>query len=142
MGAEHRTEERVRAALRVSLGDVTGVTRDVSASGLYFETDGHFSPGRFANLSQQQWHFIETFVRCKAKIKDVEVALDISYPTVVSRLNDVVRALGFDVGDDAAEMRRVAAAEEKRRDTLEKLSKGEISPKDALRAFDSDAAAE
>jgi|SRR2546421_11096459 hypothetical protein len=104
--------------------------------------DGHFSPGRFANLSQQQWHFIETFVRCKGKIKDVEVALDISYPTVVSRLNDVVRALGFDVGDDAAEMRRVAAAEEKRRDTLEKLSKGEISPKDALRAFDSDAAAE
>ena len=104
--------------------------------------DGHFSPGRFANLSQQQWHFIETFVRCKRKIKDVEVALDISYPTVVSRLNDVVRALGFDVGDDAAEMRRVAAAEEKRRDTLEKLSKGEISPKDALRAFDSDAAAE
>ena len=61
---------------------------------------------------------------------------------MVSRLNDVVRALGFDVGDDAAEMRRVAAAEEKRRDTLEKLSKGEISPKDALRAFDSDAAAE
>ena len=104
--------------------------------------DGHFSPGRFANLSQQQWHFIETFVRCKGKIKDVEVALDISYPTVVSRLNEVVRALGFDVGDDAAEMRRVAAAEEKRRDTLEKLSKGEISPKDALRAFDSDAAAE
>ena len=104
--------------------------------------DGHFSPGRFANLSQQQWHFIETFVRCKGKIKDVEVALDISYPTVVSRLNDVVRALGFDVGDDAAEMRRVAAAEEKRRETLEKLSKGEISPKDALRAFDSDAAAE
>jgi len=104
--------------------------------------DGHFSPGRFANLSQQQWHFIETFVRCKGKIKDVEVALDISYPTVVSRLNDVVRALGFDVGDDAAEMRRVAAAEEKRRETLEKLSKGEISPKDALRAFDSDTAAE
>jgi hypothetical protein len=104
--------------------------------------DGHFSPGRFANLSQQQWHFIETFVRCKGKIKDVEVALDISYPTVVSRLNEVVCALGFDVGDDAAEMRRVAAAEEKRRDTLEKLSKGEISPKDALRAFDSDAAAE
>src|SRR5919199_434630 len=76
--------------------------------------DGHFSPGRFANLSQQQWHFIETFVRCKGKIKDVEVALDISYPTVVSRLNDVVRALGFDSSDDA-EARRLASVEERRR---------------------------
>src|SRR5436309_600162 len=37
--------------------------------------DGHFSTGRFANLSQQQWHFIETFVRCKGKIKDVDIAL-------------------------------------------------------------------
>ena len=51
MGAEHRTEERVRAALRVSLGDVTGVTRDVSASGLYFETDGHFTPGQSITLA-------------------------------------------------------------------------------------------
>ncbi len=95
--------------------------------------EGHFSQGRFANLNQQQWHFIETFIRCKGKIKDVEVALDISYPTVVSRLNEVVRALGFETGEDAAEMRRVTAAEEKRREALDRLARGEISPKDALR---------
>jgi hypothetical protein len=51
MGPEHRTEERVRAALRVSLGDVTGVTRDVSASGLYFETDGQFMAGEPVSLA-------------------------------------------------------------------------------------------
>jgi hypothetical protein len=51
MGAEHRTEERVRAALRVSLGDTTGITRDVSASGLYFETDGWFAPGQPITLA-------------------------------------------------------------------------------------------
>ena len=39
MGAEQRKEERVRAALRVQLtDDAVGVTRDVSASGLFFET--------------------------------------------------------------------------------------------------------
>ena len=43
--AEHRREERVRAALPVNLGNAVGVTRDVSASGLYFETDATFAAG-------------------------------------------------------------------------------------------------
>jgi hypothetical protein len=97
--------------------------------------EGRFSQGRFANLTPQQWHFMETFVRCRGKIKDVEVALDISYPTVVSRLNEVVRALGFETGDDAAEGRR-GGADDRRRDVLERLNRGELSAKDALRLLE------
>lgn len=97
--------------------------------------EGRFSQGRFANLTPQQWHFIETFVRCRGKIKDVEVALDISYPTVVSRLTEVVRALGFETGDDAAEGRR-GGADDRRRDVLERLNRGELSAKDALRLLE------
>ncbi len=104
--------------------------------------EGHFSQGRFANLTPEQWRFVETFVRYKGKIKDVETALDISYPTVVARLNDVVRALGFEAGDDAAETRRASAAEEKRREVLGRLERGEISPKEALRLMDGDGAGE
>lgn len=44
--AERRTEERVRAALPVTLGGITGTTRDVSASGLYFEAEASFLPGQ------------------------------------------------------------------------------------------------
>lgn len=36
---DKRREERVSAALRVDLGTTTGITRDVSASGVFFETD-------------------------------------------------------------------------------------------------------
>jgi hypothetical protein len=44
---DNRREERVRAALRVDLGNNTsGVTRDVSASGIFFETDARFAAGR------------------------------------------------------------------------------------------------
>ena len=42
---EQRTEERVPAAFRVDLGGVEGTTRDVSASGLYFEAPAAFAPG-------------------------------------------------------------------------------------------------
>jgi len=42
--AEQRKEERVRAALRVQLADdAVGVTRDVSASGLFLETSAPYA---------------------------------------------------------------------------------------------------
>jgi hypothetical protein len=43
---EQRGEQRVRAALRVALADnASGVTRDVSASGMFFETDAAYERG-------------------------------------------------------------------------------------------------
>ena len=44
--AERRTEERVRAALPVTVDGSSGITRDVSASALYFEAEGAFFPGQ------------------------------------------------------------------------------------------------
>ena len=42
---EQRSEERVPAALRVSLDGGSGLTRDVSASGIFFETDASYASG-------------------------------------------------------------------------------------------------
>jgi hypothetical protein len=42
---EQRTEERVFTALPVDLGNGTGVTRDVSASGIFFEIDSNYRLG-------------------------------------------------------------------------------------------------
>ena len=61
--------------------------------------DGVFSLGRLQTLTPEQVQFVETFMRCKGKIKDVETELGISYPTVVSRLNEVVRTMGFEVDE-------------------------------------------
>lgn len=36
---EKRTEERVSATLPIQVGTATGITRDVSASGMFFVTD-------------------------------------------------------------------------------------------------------
>ncbi len=69
-----RSEKRVRARLAVDLGRAkTGVTRDVSASGAFFETDVSYKVGsrvRFAIDLATPWgpaHF-----DCKGKIVRLE----------------------------------------------------------------------
>ena len=55
---EMRAGDRVRAALPVDLGSAKGVTRDVSASGAFFETDAAYAVGsavRFAIDLQTPW---------------------------------------------------------------------------------------
>lgn len=48
---DKRTEERVSTELPVDLGTATGVTRDVSASGIFFETDASYAVGNEIDLT-------------------------------------------------------------------------------------------
>ena len=61
--------------------------------------DGAFGLGRLQALAPEQVQFVETFIKNRGKIKDVEADLGISYPTVVSRHKQVVRAMGYEVSD-------------------------------------------
>lgn len=62
--------------------------------------DGLFALGRLQALTPEHIQFIEIFIKCKGKIKDVEAELGVSYPTVVSRLNEVVKAMGYEVDEN------------------------------------------
>src|SRR5215471_13935451 len=55
--------------------------------------EGDFDRGRLGRLSREQLAFVEVFVECRGKIKDVEQRLGLSYPTVVSRLDQIVDAM-------------------------------------------------
>ncbi len=90
--------------------------------------EGHFELGRLSQLTPEQLSFIETFVRCEGKITRVEQELGISYPTVRSRLHDVIRALGYEVGEEEPPI-----GEEKRRSILEDLEQGRLSSEEAIR---------
>ena len=46
-----RRDERVCRSLPVKLGDATGITLDVSARGIFFETDASFSLGNSINFT-------------------------------------------------------------------------------------------
>jgi hypothetical protein len=86
---------------------------------------GNFTLGRLARLTREQLQFVEVFIRCRGKIKDVEEELGISYPTVVARLNEVVQAMGFEVRQEDADL----AA--RRQQILDDLSAGRLTAADA-----------
>ena len=89
--------------------------------------EGHFELGNLRKLTPEQLSFIETFVRCEGKITHVEQELGISYPTVRSRLHDVIRVLGYEVGEEEP-----TPDETKRRAVLEDLAQGRISSEKAV----------
>jgi len=90
--------------------------------------EGQFSLGHFYQLSPEQLEFLETFVRCEGKISWVQQELGLSYPAVRSRLNDVIRTLGYEVKEEAP---HVAASE--RKAILSDLAEGKITSEEAIK---------
>src|SRR5437870_4939312 len=76
-------------------------------------------------LVREQLQFVEVFIRCRGKIKDVEEELGISYPTVVARLNEVVQAMGFEVRQEDADLAG------RRQQILDELASGKLTAADA-----------
>ncbi len=87
--------------------------------------EGHFTLGRLQRLTREQLQFVEVFIKCRGKIKDVEEELGVSYPTVVARLNEVVQAMGFEVRAEDGEI--VA----RRQQILDELAAGRITAAEA-----------
>ena len=58
--------------------------------------EGRFAIGPFAQLSPEQLEFVERFVQCEGKLKHLAAEMSISYPTVRSRLHEVIRAMGYE----------------------------------------------
>ncbi len=91
--------------------------------------EGHFSLGRFYQLSPEQLQFVETLIRCEGKLNRVGEELNLSYPAVRSRLNEVIRALGYEVREEGV------AIAERRRAVLQDLADGKLTPEEALQAL-------
>jgi hypothetical protein len=101
--------------------------------------EGEFSVGRFGRLDREQLTLLESFLRSRGNLRDMERELGISYPTVRGRVEALVRALGFGPradgvpdGDDAP----TQTVETPSRDTiLERLARHEISAEEAAAAI-------
>lgn len=68
-----RKEERLSATLPVDLDAGTGLTRDVSASGIFFETDENFQPGSGISFAVQlDGPSGKLLMKCEGEIVRVE----------------------------------------------------------------------
>lgn len=95
------------------------------------ELSGEFAPCRFCRLEEKHLQFVETFLRCRGSIKEVERALGVSYPTVKNMLDAALIALGL---DEKPELRALREKEE-RSEILQRLSDGEIDVDTAIEAL-------
>lgn len=101
--------------------------------------EGDFSVGRFGRLNREQLALLESFLRSRGNLREMERELGISYPTVRSRVEALVNALGFGPradADDADEEPAVSAAGERsREEILQALARHEMSADDAAAAI-------
>lgn len=94
--------------------------------------EGRFAFSRLEALNADQRAFVELFIRCEGKLNWVAQELKLSYPTVRSRLDEAIRAMGFEVHDAPPAEEKARAAEERQR-VLGDLAAGRISTEDAVR---------
>ena len=108
--------------------------------------EGEFGVGRFGRLSREQLALLESFLRARGNLKEMERELGISYPTVRGRVDALVRALGLGDGgadeepsDDELMNDEIAApvadAAAQRREILERLARKEIGAEEAAAAL-------
>ena len=106
--------------------------------------EGEFSVGRFGRLTREQMALLESFLRSRGNLREMERELGLSYPTVRSRVDGLVRALGLgdgprtdDAGTDEAEDAPVATEDPgtTRQAVLERLARHEITAEAAAAAI-------
>lgn len=103
--------------------------------------EGDFSVGRFGRLSREQMALLESFLRSRGNLREMERELGLSYPTIRGRVDALVRSL--DLGgetSDAAQAgstgsRSAGADPETRRTILERLARREIGAEEAAAAL-------
>ena len=91
------------------------------------ELSGEFVANEFARLPADKLEFLRTFLACRGNLKEVESALNISYPTVRGRLDQLLGALQLHVEEIEEER------EADRAGVLEALERGELSVTEAER---------
>jgi hypothetical protein len=130
----------VIATCPVCAGDLTITRLHCRSCGTALE--GEFVTGRFGRLDREQLDLLESFLRSRGNLKEMERELGISYPTVRARVDALVRALGFGDGPPAGEETETFEADgdagspaDARRTILERLARKELSAEEAAEAL-------
>jgi hypothetical protein len=90
---------------------------------------GRFVTNEFATLAHDDLHFLRIFVHCEGRIRDMESALGVSYPTIKARLARLKDSLTMPQMQAETE---VKPAEEPTAVVLQELEAGRINFEQAM----------
>lgn len=93
--------------------------------------EGTFKQCDFCLLPKEDLAFLKVFIKCRGNIKDVEKEMNISYPTVRSKLDSAIEKLGYKL--EKTEEKANKDIEKEKSSIIERLSNGEISATEATR---------
>ncbi|MCA1552806.1 MAG: DUF2089 domain-containing protein [Chloroflexi bacterium] len=94
------------------------------------QLSGTFELPLLSRLSEEQLHFVEVMIKHRGSINRVSDELGIAYSAGRSRLDEIIRELGFE-SETADEVTTVSAEERQR--ILEDLSQGKITSEQAIK---------
>jgi hypothetical protein len=103
--------------------------------------EGEFTVGRFSRLNREQYALLESFLRSRGNLRELERELGVSYPTVRNRVEALLRALDLADGTPMppepprAEPIAPSVDPEERRAILERLARHELSAEQAAAAL-------
>jgi hypothetical protein len=114
--------------------------------------EGEFGVGRFGRLEREQLAFLESFLRSRGNLKEMERELGISYPTVRGRLEALLRSLDLadgsapaidepidepmsDIREDRTEPEQAEEVGAARKAILERLARHEMAADEAAEAL-------
>ena len=98
------------------------------------EIRGAFVASRFCRLSEESLQFLETFVRNRGNLKEMERELHIPYTTLRNRLLEIITEMGYGESGDGEPPKYMTPTERqiRRREILQRLAGGEIDPEEAI----------
>ena len=92
---------------------------------------GRFELPRYSFLDAEQAHFLEIFLRCRGILSSVEKELGVSYPTVRTKLDQLLASLDLVPIREAGRNNRNGQPDQDRQEVLDRLERGEISADEA-----------
>jgi hypothetical protein len=88
----------------------------------------------FSRLTAEQLQFVLTFVRCEGRFNRMEDEMGLSYPTLRNRLNEIIRAMGYEpTREETPPPQPPPPTAIERQSILDMLSRGEIDLEEAKR---------
>ncbi len=107
--------------------------RLLGCDGCGIQVEGPFHLNEFATLTADDLHFLRIFVRAEGRIREMEAALGLSYPTIRARISALKNKLfGQAPAADARTETGSPAINQSAQQTLERLQAGEISFEEAM----------